>query len=161
MRAWHRDIGFFVIGMTLVYALSGIVLIYRNHEFMNRVVQVEKQLPPNLTPARLGEALHLRQFAVTKTEGSRIYFKEGSYQADTGLAAYSAQELVYPFNKFAGMHKTIGKGVVFIFTTIYAVLLAFLAVSSFWMFNRGSLLFRRGLKLAGAGLVVTFLLLHL
>ena len=48
IRGWHRDLGFFLIGITLVYALSGIVLVYRDHDFLNRTVQVEKQLPPKL-----------------------------------------------------------------------------------------------------------------
>lgn len=161
IRAWHRDLGFFIIGITLVYALSGIVLVYRDHDFLNRTVQVEKQLPARLAPAQLQEALRMREFKVTKTEGDTIYFKEGTYRADTGLAAYTTKEMIYPINKFVALHKTVSKGVVYIFTTMYGLMLAFMAVSSFYMFNPGSGLLRRGLKLAGAGLVVTLILLHL
>ena len=103
----------------------------------------------------------MRDFKVTKTEGDTVYFKEGNYRADTGMATYTAKEMVYPFNKFVSLHKTVSKGVVFVFTTAYGLMLAFMAISSFYMFKRGSEPFRRGLKLAGAGLVITLILLHL
>ena len=30
VRSLHRDIGFFVIGLTIIYSISGIVLTYRD-----------------------------------------------------------------------------------------------------------------------------------
>lgn len=34
IRSLHRDIGFFLVGLTLVYVLSGVVLIYRDTGFL-------------------------------------------------------------------------------------------------------------------------------
>ena len=34
IRSLHRDIGFFLVGLTLVYVLSGILLIYRDTGFL-------------------------------------------------------------------------------------------------------------------------------
>ena len=33
MRGLHRDIGFFLIGLTLIYSISGVLLIYRDTDF--------------------------------------------------------------------------------------------------------------------------------
>ena len=34
MRSLHRDVGFLVLGFTFIYALSGIVLVYRDTDFL-------------------------------------------------------------------------------------------------------------------------------
>jgi hypothetical protein len=34
IRSLHRDIGFFLVGLTLVYVLSGLLLIYRDTGFL-------------------------------------------------------------------------------------------------------------------------------
>lgn len=34
IRSLHRDVGFFLVGLTLVYVLSGILLIYRDTGFL-------------------------------------------------------------------------------------------------------------------------------
>lgn len=34
MRSLHRDIGFLLIGMTLIYCISGLLLIYRGNDFL-------------------------------------------------------------------------------------------------------------------------------
>ena len=38
IRVLHRDIGFLVVGLTIVYALSGIVLTYRDTGFLKHGV---------------------------------------------------------------------------------------------------------------------------
>ena len=48
MRSLHRDIGFFAFGLVVIYILSGIVLIYRDTDFLKREVTVERQLKPNM-----------------------------------------------------------------------------------------------------------------
>jgi len=56
LRIIHRDLGFFVVGITLVYAISGILL---NHMGSNdpafRTEMVTTQIPENLTEAELSE----------------------------------------------------------------------------------------------------------
>ena len=44
MRAWHRDIGFFIIGLVIIYALSGIALIFRDTDFLKHNIKFEKKL---------------------------------------------------------------------------------------------------------------------
>ena len=60
MRSLHRDFGFFAIGLTLIFSISGIVLIYRDTDFLKFEKQIEKQLSPNIKESELGMILHIR-----------------------------------------------------------------------------------------------------
>ncbi len=159
MRALHRDIGFFLVGLTIIYSLSGIVLIYRGTDFMKQEKKMERQLAPNLSDADLGRELRLREVKTDKTEGDILYFQGGSYNKSTGEAVVTVKELAFPFNKFTLLHKAGNNGAVHWFTTIFGLLLFFMAISSFWMFKPRSKSFRRGLILAGIGIVFSIILL--
>lgn len=95
VRALHRDIGFFVIGLTVLYCVSGVSLLYR------------------LT----------------------------SYEPPAWLRACNR------------LHKMFDSNPASWITWIYAAMLIFLALSSFWMLPRKSPAFKRGLLLAGGGLL--------
>ncbi len=161
MRSLHRDIGFLMIGITLIYALSGIVLVYRDTNFLKRERQIEKQLDPNLETDQLGQALRMRMFKVEKTEGDIVYFGNGTYNKSTGLAKYSVTSLPAFLNKINGLHKTTSRGKTHWFTTVFGVLLIFLAISSFWMFKAGSKSFKRGLLFSAIGLLAAVIMLLL
>lgn len=159
LRVLHRDIGFFIAGLIIVYALSGIVLIYRDTEFLKSETKIEKTLTPYMEPAKIGEALRIRDFKVTKTEGEIISFQSGTYNTTTGVAVYTVKDIIFPFNKFINLHKAISKNPTHWFNLILGVLLLFMAISSFWMFKPENKNFKRGLYLAGAGVVFVFILL--
>ena len=74
MRSLHRDIGFLMIGMTLIYAISGIILVYRDTNFLKSEQVMTRQLPPNLEEQQLGMMFHLFNFKVEQTEGELVYF---------------------------------------------------------------------------------------
>jgi len=158
MRVLHRDLGFFVIGLTIVYALSGIVLIYRDKGFMNAEVQVEKTLPANLELRELGRELRIRDLREIKTEGDVVYFESGSYNKTTGQAVYKTREVIFPFNKFIELHKSNSREAAHWFLTLYSIVLVFLSISSFWMFKVSTNSFRRGLYISGAGILFTILI---
>ncbi|MGB5386876.1 MAG: hypothetical protein WBN20_08840 [Eudoraea sp.] len=44
MRTYHRYLGFFLAGIMAVYAISGIVLTFRNTDFYKRKYQLKKSL---------------------------------------------------------------------------------------------------------------------
>lgn len=159
IRMLHRDIGFFVAGLVLLYSISGVVLIYRDRGFLNHSVQIEKKLQPNINSAELGNVLRMRDFKVVKTEGEIVYFKGGTYNTTTGIAACTIQEPIFPLNKIINLHKTASASGAFWFSTLFGVLLAFLAVSSFWMFDASAKPFQRGIKIAGAGVLLTIVML--
>jgi len=160
MRSLHRDIGFLVLGLTIIYSISGIVLIYRETGFLKHVKQTEKQLSANINESELGGILHIRNMEGLKTEEDVVSFKNGSYNKTTGIVIYSESALPAFLEKLNNFHKTSDKGATHWFSTIFGVLLFFLAVSSFWMFKTNTKLFKRGLIFAGIGLsVAVFLLL--
>lgn len=161
MRVLHRDIGFFVVGLIIIYSLSGIVLIYRDTDFLKHEAQVEKKLSPNLQASELGPMLRLKNFKVLKTEGDVLYFPNGSYNAVTGIVEYTQKELPLWLTKFSQLHKTASQSPAHWVTTIFGVLLLFLAISSFWMFNSASRQFRRGLIIAVTGIIFAVILVFI
>lgn len=158
MRALHRDIGFLVIGITIILTLSGVSLIYRDTNFLKKVTIIERQLEPDLEIGEIGQQLHLRDFKVEKTEGNIVFFNNGTYNSSSGLAVYTAHQLPVFINKINAFHKTVSKNAMHWFLLIYAFLLLFLAISSFWMFSPGSKSFKRGLILSVIGIVISLLI---
>ena len=161
LRALHRDVGFFVVGLVIIYALSGIVLVYRDTDFLTRNVQVEKKLSPGIGPSELGKMLRIKGFSVTKTEGDVVHFQSGSYNKTTGLAVYSTKELPFVLQKIVGLHKTVSGKITHWYAVLFGTLLCFLAISSFWMYPNSTSMFRRGIYIATAGAVVTAIVLFL
>ena len=106
MRILHRYIGFFLIGFTVVFSLSGIVLVYRDTDFLKSETRVEKTVAPNLEAGELGKALHLRKLKVTGNEGDSILFEGGRYNKETGVAVYTEKKLPFLLEKCGGLHKS-------------------------------------------------------
>lgn len=161
MRALHRDVGFFVVGLVIVYSLSGIVLVYRDTDFLTRSVQVERKLPPGIEPSELGKMLHIRGFSVTRNEGNVVHFPGGAYDKTTGLATYTTRELPFVLQKCVGLHKTVSGKITHWYAVLFGTLLCFLAVSSFWMYSNNTSVFRRGICVAAAGAAITAIVLFL
>ena len=66
MRIFHRYLGFFLIGIMAVYALSGVVLIFRDTEFLKKEVQIERKLRADIPSDELGKELRMKEFKVDK-----------------------------------------------------------------------------------------------
>jgi hypothetical protein len=159
MRALHRDLGFLTFGLVIIYALSGIVLTYRNTDFLKQEITVERQLKPDLAIEDVGKELRLRDFKVIKTEGEIIFFQNGTYNKTNGIAVFTSKEIVFPFNKFIKLHKAVSSDATHWLNIVFGVIFLFLAVSSLWMLKKNSKMFRRGIILVGSGILFTILLL--
>lgn len=159
MRSLHRDIGYFAFGLVVIYALSGVVLIYRNTDFLKREVKIERQLKPNMQTEDIGKELKLRDFKVTKTEGEVIFFQNGTYNKTSGLTVYTSKDIIFPLNKFINFHKAMSSKATHWFNLVFGAVFLFLAISSLWMFKPNTKTFRRGMILVGAGIVFTVVLL--
>jgi len=159
MRSLHRDIGFFVIGLTIIYTISGILLIYRDSDFLKHEVNTEREIKPNLSESDLGMALHVRDFKVLKSEGDLVYFNNGTYNKATGLVQYKEKVLPSVFGSSINLHKTSSRSATRWISIIYGSLLLFLAISSFWMFKSKTKLFRRGIYITAVGFIAALILL--
>ncbi len=161
MRSLHRDIGFFVIGLVIIYSLSGIVLIYRDTGFMKTEKLIERTLSPNMDASELGKVLYVREVKVLKEEGGIVYFQNGNYNKVTGEIKYSSKELPFILTKFNKLHKAPSRNVIHWVSLIFGILILFLAISSFWMYKPKTKMFRRGIFIAGIGVVIAVIILVL
>ena len=157
MRILHRDIGFLMIGLTLVFSLSGILLVYRQTDLLKSDTAVVRTLSSGLTAESVGKALHLRNLKVSSDDGRYILFSsepsvhDGKYDRENGSVALTEKQLPTLLNKLNLLHKVGSANTTHWFSVIYGTLLMFLAVSSFWMFKPSTRQFRRGLALATGG----------
>ena len=105
MRIVHRYLGFFLAGIMAVYALSGIILIFRDSDFLKEEKQVLKTVKPNASGEDLGRMLEIRGFKAEREEGDIVYFKDGTYNKKTGAADYKTKELPMVIEKMTHLHK--------------------------------------------------------
>lgn len=161
MRVVHRYLGFFLVGIMAVYAVSGIVLIFRDTDFLKQKEQLEKQVKPNASKEELGKLLKIKRLKVEKEEGNIYYFKDGTYNKETGLATYTDKHLPYVLDKMTHLHKAKSSEPLFFLNIFFGLSLLFFVISSFWMFLPNSSIFRKGLYFTLAGVVLTLLLLFI
>lgn len=161
MRVVHRYLGFFMAGIMAVYAVSGVLLVYRDTDFLKKTILIDEKIKADLNEKDLGKELRLKGFEVTKTEGDVLYFKQGNYNAKTGAAKYEKKELPLILKKMTGLHKSQSKDKWSPLNVFFGFSLFFFVISSFWMFNVKSKAFRRGMIYTAAGLVLSIILLYL
>jgi hypothetical protein len=161
MRVLHRYLGFFLVGIMAVYSLSGIVLIFRDTDFLKKEKVITKHIKPNAEPQELGKLLEMRQFNVDKQEGNIMYFRNGTYDKSTGTATITLKELPAVLEKMTHLHKAKSSEPLFFLNVFFGISLFFFVVSSFWMFLPGTSVFRKGMYFTLAGIALTLLLLFI
>ena len=103
-REFHRYLGFFLAGIMAVYALSGIVLTFRNTDTFKTKETVSVVIEPGLNAETLGPALKTR-IRVEKVDGFQIVFNgDGIYNAATGEAKYTNTRYPVLFEKMNKLH---------------------------------------------------------
>jgi len=164
MRMLHRDIGFLVVGLTLVFSLSGILLLYRSTGFLKSDTAVSRTVEEGLSAQDIGRALHMRRLEIVSDDGRTVLFngglavRDGKYDRQSGVVSYTEQKLPAALEKFTQLHKSSSKDAIHWFVVLYGVLLSFMAISSFWMFKPSTRQFRRGLVFAAVGVAVAAVL---
>lgn len=159
MRIIHRYLGFFLAGIMAIYALSGIVLIYRDTDVFKRIDHIQTNIGGGLSEAELGEALQMRRFRVDSTANNIMYFRDGSYNVATGDADYITKELPFFIDKMTHLHKATSSRPLAFLNITFALCLLFFVISSFWMFFPGTKVFKKGLWFSAAGLTFALILL--
>lgn len=159
MRIVHRYLGFFLIGVMIMYAVSGIVLIFRETDTFKVEEIVEMKLQPELKSSELGKMLKIRDFKINKTENDIMYFDNGTYNKTSGIASYTTNGLPYLLDKIAHLHKATTNSPLFWFNIFFGLSLLFFAISSFWMFLPKTKTFKKGLYFTLGGFVLTLILI--
>jgi hypothetical protein len=161
MRVIHRYLGFFLVGIMAVYSISGIILIFRDTDFLKNEKQITKQVKPNAQPDELGKMLQIKELKIDKEEGNIMYFKNGTYDKSTGTANYTVKELPFIVDKMTHLHKARSADKLFFFNIFFGLSLFFFVISSFWMFMPNTDTFKKGLYFTIGGIILTLILLFI
>lgn len=159
MRIWHRYLGFFLAGVMAVYALSGIILIFRKTDFLKQEVINEQVLDKNLEGKALGQALRIGEFMPTNSDGDMIYFEQGSYNRSTGVALIKGKQLPFILDKFTKLHKATTNSPLFYFNIFFGLGLLFFVISAFWMFIPSANILKKGIYFALGGIALVLIML--
>lgn len=160
IRVIHRYLGFFLAGIMAVYALSGILMIFRETDFLKKEVVQERQLEPGLTGGELSPKLRMG-VKVEKTEGDVLYFEQGNYNTKTGLATVKKMELPFVLGKMEKLHKATTNSPLYFLNIFFGMSLMFFVISAFWMFMPKAPIFKKGIYFSLAGLVLTLILIFI
>lgn len=188
IRSLHRDLGYFVIGLTLIYTITGIVLSGRglewfkvefkdntviaknissdkfNQEFINTVLKGKlSEVFPKPLYKSVKKHLNLK---LALQEGDTLYFKawrtlEVKYERNNGNVDVKYKGYPVALEILVEAHVATHDSAWFYLAIIYSVILSFLAISSFWMVKGKNGFKKRGIyfMLAGFGVVAVFLFL--
>ncbi len=159
MRVAHRYIGFFMAGIMLVYALSGMLLVFRDTDFLKMTQHIQTQVAPQLGEKQLAKALQLKTVDITSQQGDIQTFKEGQYNLATGQADYTVKKLPALLEKMNNFHKAPSKGNMGGLNVLFGGCLLFFVLSSFFLFAPSSRIFKRGLAFVGVGAILSVILL--
>lgn len=157
-RQYHRWIGFFLAGIMAVYAISGVLLIFRTTDFLKYENTYERQLESGLSGQDLGEQLRLKGFAVVEENGEKVRFRQGEYNKQNGEAVYTLKDYPAPLAKMVKLHKATTNSPLFFVNIAFGVALLFFVISAFLMFIPKALPYKNGLKIAGVGFVFMVLM---
>jgi hypothetical protein len=171
LRAVHRDVGYLAVGLTFVYALSGLAINHIGSWDPNfRVASETATLAQPLPRAdKAAAAQLLAQFGVTDTPRDAFWDSDtafeidldgGTIKADTArnTATYSHEEPRFFLRVANWLHYNRGKAAWTYVADAYAAFLLFLATSGLFMLKgRKGLLGRGGvLLLLGAAVPILY-----
>jgi uncharacterized iron-regulated membrane protein len=159
MRVYHRYLGFFLAGIMAVYAISGVVMIFRDTDFLKREKQIETKIDPGLKVDQLGQAIRIRNLKAESETNELIRFQQGYYNKITGIAVYTMKSLPKGIEKLTQLHKASTKQPLFYLNVFFGTGLLFFVISSFWMFLPKTTIFKKGLYFTLAGILLTIILL--
>jgi uncharacterized protein len=165
LRAIHRDVGYFSVGLTFIYAASGLAVNHiadwePNFRQVQRVHQLALPLPSD--EARIGDEVReqlqiaepLREVFRADERDVEVVFDRRTLRVDTqtGRVVEEAQEPRFFLRVANWLHLNRGKKAWTIIADGYAVFLLLLSVTGLWMFpGRKGLLGRAGvITIAGA-----------
>ena len=158
-RLIHRYLGFYLVGIMAVYAISGIAMIFRNDDTFKILENTETTLAVNLDEKTLDEVMEIKGLSILKQEGSLLFFEDGTYNQATGETIYVKKELPFLLDKMAQLHKATTNSPIYWLNIFFGVSLLFFVISSFWMFLPHTSVFRNGIYFTLAGIVMTLIIL--
>lgn len=161
VREYHRYLGFFLAGIMAMYAISGIVLIFRDTDFLKRETIHEKKLEPGLNAEAVGKEIKIKNLKFQSLDNTIAAFEQGYYNVETGEVTYTKKALPLVLDKMTHLHKAKSADPLYMLNIFFGVALLFFVLSSFWMFLPGTSIFKKGLYFSAAGMALVIILLLL
>ncbi len=170
LRIIHRDLGYLMVGVSLIYAISGIILnhmkgkdpAFRTEE---KTIQLEPQLDPEELAVRWkdqGNLPHVKKILSIDEDHARLMLEGGVgvYNSKTGLADYekhTQRKFVYWINR---LHYNKIGGWSYM-ADFFAASLIFFAVSGLFLVRGKNGIAGRGkwFLLAGLAIPVVYIIL--
>lgn len=168
LRVLHRDIGYFVVGITIIYIISGIALNHRqdwnpdysvtfeelNLPIIEKTI-LEKQEIEALLSKFENEPIYKKHYT-SKDSIIKIFVESGNviYKPLKGhaeLELLSRRPILYEFNR---IHLAKAGRLWIWVSDIMAFLLLFVAISGIFILKGKNGITRRGLWLTAAGIIV-------
>lgn len=168
LRILHRDLGYFFVGITMVYVISGIILLSKKQGIdpAYATVHISKQFPPLLKEYEFEEfwQQNMTGFKLNKIISDQDFYKiyvkggQGKYQLQSGLLTmetYKRRPFVHFINQ---LHLNQNKNWEVVAYSFAGALL-FLALSGLFIVQGKNGFMKRGLwfMLAGVLLIVIFI----
>jgi len=168
LRALHRDLGYLTVGLTIIYAVSGIAINHigqwdPNFTTVHRELTIAKipaETPDDVAIARAAKAVGLGDDAVATAAryGDEIHFDQPGgtvvVYGDSGLVVEDARQSRFFLRMANWLHEVRGKHAWALIADAYAFILLFLAVGGLFMIKGRLGLRWRGAILVGAGAMV-------
>lgn len=161
MRVYHRYLGFFLAGIMAMYAISGIVLIFRDTDFLKKERVYEKKLEPGLNAESVGKEIKIKKLDFQSVDGAIATFQQGNYNTKTGEVVYTKKALPLVLDKMTHLHKAKSAEPLYALNIFFGAALLFFVISSFWMFLPGTSIFKKGMYFSLAGMALVIVLLFL
>lgn len=168
LRIIHRDLGYFMVGISLVYGISGIILNHKktHNDPAFKTIVHEKQIEKMLTVSNFETAFSI-QFSnytlnklIPNENRYQLFIKGGVgyYDLETGklsFEVYQKKPLVYFINKLHYNQKSYWTTV----ADIFAGALIFFALSGLFLVRGKNSLLQRGkwYVIAGIFLVILYI----
>ena len=174
LRALHRDIGYFAVGLTIVYAISGLAVNHLkdwdpNFKQVSRTHQLALPLPrEDATAAKSAlQALGVREapreiYRASDTQLDLVFDQRTFHVDTTNGVVHEEGQAARPLLRLANwLHLNRGKKAWTYIADFYAVFLLFLAISGLFMIpGRKGLLGRGALvALLGAAVPIAYVVL--
>ena len=157
IRKYHRWMGFFLAGIMAIYAVSGVLLIFRKTDFLKFPQTEIRQLTPGLQVKSLDENLQLNDFKVESESNDLIIFNSGEYDKNTGQLVTTKLDYPLVLAKLVKLHKATHKSPLFFLNITFGVALLLFVVSAFLMFMPKLPFFKNGVKISIAGALFALL----
>lgn len=161
MRIYHRYLGFFLAGIMAIYSISGVIMIFRDTDFLKKENHKVLTVATNLKNEEIGPAIKIKNLKVKSDTLDVVTFEQGTYNKTTGVADFKVKELPKFISKLTKLHKATHKDPLYYLNIFFGLSLLFFVISSFWMFMPGTTIFKKGMYFTLAGIVLALVMLFI